>query len=39
MIFDFLGIGLMEKNMLNFKRSSKTFTQNTKAISNYIYLP
>ena len=27
-----------EKKLLIFKMSSKTFTQNTKAISNYIYL-
>ena len=26
-----------EKKLLNFKRSSKTFTQDTKPISNYIY--
>ena len=31
-------IGSREAKLLNFKRSSKTFTQDTKAISNYIYL-
>ena len=37
MIF-FLGkTGSRERNLLNWKRSSKTFTQDTKAISNSIY--
>ena len=30
--------GLRERKSLNFKMSSKTFTQDTKARSNYIYL-
>ena len=38
MISDFRGTGLREKKLLNFKRTSKIFTQNTKAISNCISL-
>ena len=30
--------GSRERKLLNFKRSSKTFTQDTKDISNYIHL-
>ena len=36
----FLGkVGSRETKLLNFKRSTKTFTQDTKAIWNYIYIP
>ena len=38
MIFLLVKTGSRERKLLNFKRSSKTFTQDTKAISNYIYL-
>ena len=38
MLFVLLKTGWREWKLLNFKRSSKTFTQDTKAISNYIYL-
>ena len=38
MLFVLLKTGSREWKLLNFKRSSKTFTQDTKAISNYIYL-
>ena len=38
MIFVLTGTGSRERKLLNFKTSSKTFTENTKAISNYIYL-
>ena len=38
MIFLLGKTGSREKRLLNFKRSSKTFTLDTKAISNYIYL-
>ena len=38
MIFVLRGTGSRERKLLNFKTSSKTFTQDTKAISNYIYL-
>ena len=39
MIFVLGKIGSRERKLLNFKRSSKIFTQDTKAISNYIYPP
>ena len=38
MMFVLRGTGSREKNALNFKTSSKTFTQDAKVISNYIYL-
>ena len=38
MMFVLRGTGSREKNLLNFKTSSKTFTQDAKVISNYIYL-
>ena len=38
MIFVLTGTGSRERKLLNFKTSSKTFTEDTKAISNYIYL-
>ena len=38
MIFVLGGTGLTKRKLLNFKRSSKTFTQDKKAISNYLYL-
>ena len=37
-IFVLRGTGSRERKLLNFETSSKTFTQDTKAISNYIYL-
>ena len=37
MLFVLEKIGLKETKLLNFKRSSKTLTQDTKPISNYIY--
>ena len=37
-IFVLAGTGRTERKLLNFKRSSKTFTQDKKAISNGIYL-
>ena len=38
MLFVLGKTGSRETKLLNFKRSSKTFTQHAKAISNYIYL-
>ena len=38
MIFVLRGTGSRERKLLDFKTSSKTFPQDTKAISNYIYL-
>ena len=38
MIFLLGKTGSRERKSLNFKRSSKTFTQDTKPISNYISL-
>ena len=38
MIFILGKTGWRKRKLLNFKRSRKTFTQDTKAISNYIYL-
>ena len=38
MIFLLGKTGSRERKLLNLKTSSKTFTQNTKAISNYIYV-
>ena len=37
-IFVLRGTGSRERKLLNFETSSKTLTQDTKAISNYIYL-
>ena len=37
MLFVLAKTGSRERKLLNFKRSSKSFTQNTKPISNYIY--
>ena len=37
-IFILGGTGSSQKKLLQFKSSSKTFTQDKKAISNYIYL-
>ena len=38
MLFMLRKTGPRERKLLNFKRSSETFTQDTKAISNYIYV-
>ena len=38
MIFVLGGTGLKERKLFNFKTSTKHFTEDTKAISNYIYL-
>ena len=38
MVFMLRKTGPRERKLLNFKRSSETFTQDTKAISNYIYV-
>ena len=38
MLFILGKIGSKETKLLNFKRSTKTFSQDIKAISNYIYL-
>ena len=38
MMFVLRGTGSRKKNLLNFKTSGKTFTQDAKVISNYIYL-
>ena len=38
MIFVLGKTGSRERKLLNLKKSSKTFTKDTKAISNYIYL-
>ena len=38
MIFVLRGTGSRERKLLDFRTSGKTFPQDTKAISNYIYL-
>ena len=38
MLFVFGKTGSRERKFLNFKKSSKTFALDTKAISNYMYL-